>query len=75
MSADYSIRCSAPAVCPVVEAVRAKLSARAAVGLDKYGVTLDAAGLSRLELLVHAQQEAMDLANYLQALIDLEEKK
>lgn len=62
----------ASAVCPTVEAVRTKLSARAAFGLGKYGVTLAGAGLTRLQALQHAQDEAMDLANYLQRLIEME---
>jgi hypothetical protein len=62
------------AVCPTVEAVRAKLSARAALGLGKYGVTLADAGLTRLAALQHAQDEAMDLANYLEVLIQQEPK-
>ena len=64
-----------PAVCPVVEAVRAKLSARAAVGLGKYGVTLADAGLSRLDWLRHAQAECLDMANYLECLIQMEENQ
>lgn len=52
---------------PVVEANRALLHQRSQVGIDKYGVTLGAAGLSRRALLQHALEEALDLANYLQA--------
>lgn len=59
---------------PIVESVRAKLLARSEAGIRKYGTTLEKAGLSRLEVLVHAQQEALDLANYLQVLIQSEEQ-
>lgn len=52
---------------PVVEANRALLLQRSQVGIDKYGVTLAGAGLTRRALLVHALEEALDLANYLQA--------
>lgn len=52
---------------PVVEANRALLHQRSQVGIAKYGVTLDGARLSERELIVHALQEALDLANYLQA--------
>ena len=51
-----------------------KIQARAAVGKDKYGVTMETAPLSKLEWLRHAQEEAMDLAVYLQKLIELEEE-
>ena len=49
-----------------------KIQGRAAVGKDKYGVTMETAPLSKLEWLIHAQEEAMDLAVYLQKLIELE---
>jgi len=51
----------------VVEANRQLLLKRSQVGIDKYGVTLAGSGLSRRELLQHALEEALDLANYLQA--------
>ena len=49
-----------------------KIAQRAEVGKNKYGVTMETASLSRLEWLIHAQEEAMDLAVYLQKLIDIE---
>ena len=49
-----------------------KIQGRAAVGKEKYGVTMETAPLSKLEWLIHAQEEAMDLAVYLQKLIDIE---
>ncbi len=49
-----------------------KILTRAEVGKRKYGVTVDNAPLSRLEWLIHAQEEAMDLAVYLQKLIEME---
>lgn len=52
-----------------------KMQSRAAVGKDKYGVTMETASLSKLEWLIHAQEEAMDLAVYLQKLIELEESE
>lgn len=52
-----------------------KIQGRAAVGKDKYGVTMETAPLSKLEWLRHAQEEAMDLAVYLQKLIELEEEE
>ncbi len=55
------------AVDPVVEANRELLLSRSKVGIEKYGVTLASAGLSKRELLTHALQESLDLANYLQA--------
>ena len=53
-----------------VEAVRAKLTQRAAVGLKKYGVsTAERTDLSTRDWLIHAQEEAMDLCIYLERLI------
>lgn len=58
---------------PVVEAVREKLAVRSRIGQAKYGTTLDRTNLSRLDWLRHAQEEALDLAVYLQRLIRDEE--
>ncbi len=52
-----------------VEAVRQKLSDRAEVGLKKYGVNLERTDLNTIEWLKHAQEEAMDLACYLERII------
>jgi len=52
-----------------VEAVRAKLTERARVGLAKYGVTTERDNLSTRDWLIHAQEEALDLAVYLERLI------
>ena len=49
-----------------------KIAQRAEVGKSKYGVTMETAPLSRLQWLIHAQEEAMDLAVYLQKLIEME---
>lgn len=51
----------------VVEANRRLLLQRSEVGLKKYGTALHESGLGRRELLQHALEEALDLANYLQA--------
>jgi len=51
-----------------------KIASRAQVGKDKYGVTMDRKDLTRLQWLIHAQEEAMDMAVYLQKLIDLEDE-
>jgi len=56
-----------------VEAVREKLKTRAAFGLLKYGVTTERMDLTHIDWLRHAQEEAMDLAVYLERVIkDLE---
>jgi hypothetical protein len=59
---------------PVVARVCALLMARSAVGVRKYGVTLERGDLSRKQWLRHAQEEALDLACYLQRLIDMEDE-
>lgn len=59
----------------IVERVRAKLKVRASVGFTKYGVTMDRTDLNELAWLIHAQEEAMDLAVYLEKLIQLKRKR
>lgn len=54
---------------PITGHLCAELKARAGRGLQKYGVTLDAAKLTPVEILQHAKEEALDLAAYLQKLI------
>jgi hypothetical protein len=51
----------------VVEANRKLLLKRSQFGIDKYGVTLAGSGLTRRQLLQHALEEALDMANYIQA--------
>jgi hypothetical protein len=57
---------------PITEALILELRARAAVGLRKYGVTVADAPLSRRQWLQHAKEEALDMAAYLQRLIEME---
>ena len=52
-----------------------KIAQRAEVGKSKYGVTMETSPISRLEWLIHAQEEAMDLAVYLQKLIEMEREQ
>ena len=54
---------------PVVEANRQLLLDRSRVGMVKYGKPLEATSLSHAELTQHALEEALDLANYLQAIL------
>jgi len=58
-----------------VLAVTQKMLQRAEIGLSKYGVTTERGDLSEREWLVHAQEEAMDLAIYLQRLISDYDKR
>lgn len=60
---------------PIVEANRELLLQRSVVGLQKYGVTVNDNPLSRRQWLQHALEEALDLANYLQKLIQEEDKQ
>ena len=53
----------------IEEKVCERILERAKVGKSKYGVTMEREDLSRLEWLKHAQEEAMDLAVYLEKLI------
>ena len=50
-----------------------KITQRAQVGKKKYGTTMDRKDLTKLEWLKHAQEEAMDLAVYLEKIIQEEE--
>ena len=49
-----------------------KLKARAEKGLEKYGVTMDRSDLTFEQWLVHAQEEALDMAVYLEKLLQME---
>ncbi len=53
----------------VVEKNREILHQRSQVGLSKYGTALATAGLNEEQILQHALEEALDLANYLQTRI------
>jgi hypothetical protein len=56
----------------VEQSVCDKILERAEVGKRKYGVTMERTDLTRLDWLKHAQEEALDMAVYLQKLIDIE---
>ena len=55
------------------EGVIDKIRLRREAGRKKYGVTMERTDLTRLDWLRHAQEEAMDLAIYLERLIRDEE--
>ena len=57
-----------------VERVREKLRARSSVGFVPHGHTTERDDLNRLDWLKHAQEEAMDLAVYLERLIQDEQR-
>ena len=52
-----------------------ELQQRRRMGLSKYGVSIDDNQLSRAQWLQHAKEEALDMAEYLQRLIDEEIKQ
>jgi len=58
---------------PIVDAVCAKLQARSAVGLKKYGTTLADNVATVKEKLTHIQEELMDGANYVEWLLQEKE--
>jgi hypothetical protein len=60
---------------PYVESVRKKLLERSRVGMAKYGVDLTRPDLDTLDWLIHAQEEAMDMSNYLEVLIQREQQR
>lgn len=53
----------------IEDAVCDLIQSRAALGLAKYGVTVERTDLSELDWLKHARDEACDLAIYLTRLI------
>ena len=58
----------------IEDSVCQKIKQRAEIGKKKYGVTMERKDLSELEWLKHAQEEAFDLAVYLEKLIQEKEK-
>lgn len=62
-------------VSSIEDSVASKIIGRAMDGFSKYGVTMERTDLSRLDWLIHAQEEAMDLAVYLERLIQDERSK
>jgi len=62
-------------VSSIEDAVVAKIKDRAIDGLIKYQQTMERTDLSTLDWLIHAQEEAMDLAVYLERLIQDERAK
>ena len=61
---------------PIVTTLMRKFEARSKVGMKIYGQSMEANKLSTIEWLTHAQEEAMDLALYLQKIIaTLDESK
>jgi len=60
----------------IEEEVVRKIRQRADLGWHKYGKTMERKDLTHIEWLRHAQEEAMDLAVYLERLIrDLEKEE
>lgn len=55
-----------------VEAVRNKLLARSVVGINKYGTTTERKDIDLVGWLIHLQEELMDAAVYVQAMIEKE---
>jgi hypothetical protein len=59
----------------IEDSVMSKIYNRAIMGKTKYGVTMERTDLTTLDWLVHAQEEAMDSAVYLERLIQDEKKR
>ena len=57
------------------ESVILKIRQRRDVGRQKYGTSMERTDLSKLDWLRHAQEEAMDLAIYLEKLIQTEQQQ
>ena len=59
----------------IEEQVCYKILKRSEVGKKKYGTTMERTDLSEVDWLKHAQEEAMDLAVYLEKLIHMKTYK
>ena len=59
----------------IEERVIRKINQRRETGKKKYGTTMERTDLTELDWLEHAQQEAMDLAIYLEKLIQLKQQQ
>lgn len=55
----------------IEERVCKKIEERAETGKSKYGVTMERTDLSTIDWIKHAQEEAMDLAVYLEKILEL----
>lgn len=58
----------------IEERVMDKIRDRAIRGKLKYGTTMERTDLTELQWLIHAQEEALDLAVYLEKLIQQKSK-
>lgn len=54
---------------PIVESVMERMAKRSEQGMKTYGVTMERTDVSTIEWLRHAQEEALDLAVYLERCI------
>lgn len=63
-----------PSVDSITQRLTTELLSRSAVGMRKYGISVADAPLNRRQWLQHAKEEALDLAVYLQKLIDAEDE-
>lgn len=54
---------------PIVNRVISKLASRSAQGMKTYGVAMTRKDIDLLSWLKHAQEEALDMANYLERII------
>lgn len=59
----------------IVESVVNEILERSNVGTKKYGTTLNRTDLTELEWLQHAKEEALDMALYLEKLIQIKLNK
>jgi hypothetical protein len=76
MTADFWLACLVMilenAMSAIEDRVCLKIQARAKTSVAHHGATMERDDLSRLDWLIHAQEEAMDIVVYLEKLIQLE---
>lgn len=55
---------------PIVDEVIYKLRSRSSIGIEKYGTTLADSKQSKLEFMVHLQEELFDACLYIETLLN-----
>lgn len=66
---EYKFHAAPPVEDPIVADVMTSMALRSAAGMQKYGVTMERPDVTTIEWLRHAQEEALDLAIYLERCI------
>jgi len=69
VAVEYKYYSAPPVEDPIVASVMTRMAERSAQGMKTYGVTMERPDITTIEWLRHAQEEALDLAIYLERCI------